>query len=530
MPKTYKAFVAVPSFVLNKNGEIQDTDKVLNDFADDVRTISDYANFVVRNDELLLDELESVSHIKQPAFAGRTLGLNLPEFLKSRGTGESRREELFRYNVVSSARSWQARIEDKIGTSARYKSQGYKRTVDSTAPGYGEPHLNLASVDKLFAKIENNPLKDGNIVLNLVVKKQWFKLIFPFEGERFEGSTKICLPYVYLRDGKLKFSFSVEIDVPLIQWSGDYIIGVDAGINTYATVTVVNRKTGRVVHTTTLSQRHRSLCKSVAASEKQVVKLHKKDDHGYKYKNKRKREKALDEIPFHRETASRKKREMAILAGQEIAYLSYVFDNAPVVLEDLTFRKNTMANGRWNYGVFKRWTQHFVSQNGGWVIISNAAYTSKICHICGKMGKIDKKEWETFRCKEHGEMNRDYNASINIAFRAVNTIDKGRATRAKNKKLVKKRQPLKTPVTRNTLRYPKPDRTKSGPTRKRPPKRTKEVKTFTPPAISTEDCATVIADGQSKSQGIHCHVSDRDFGGEGTSCYSTTLCRVCQGS
>ena len=34
---------------------------------------------------------------------------------------------------------------------------------------------------------------------------------------------------------------------------------------------------------------------------------------------------ALDEAQLHREAASRKKRELAILAAQEIAYLSHVW-------------------------------------------------------------------------------------------------------------------------------------------------------------------------------------------------------------
>ena len=58
------------------------------------------------------------------------------------------------------------------------------------------------------------------------------------------------------------------------------------------------------------------------------------------------------------------------------------------------------------------------------------------------------------------------NAAVNIAARAVPRVAKARVTRAKNRKL-QPQQPLKTPVARNSLKYPGRDRTKNAPTPKR---------------------------------------------------------------
>ena len=172
---------------------------------------------------------------------------------------------------------------------------------------------------------------------------------------------------------------------------------------------------------------------------------------------------ALDEAQFHREAASRKKRELATLAAQEIADLSHLWGNAVVAVEDLSWISNTMQNGRWNRGEFVKWLTHYVSQNGGWVISVNAAHTSQVCHLCG--ADVEHPIYKVSVCTEHGAMDRDVNAAANIAARAVSRVTKARLTRAKNRKLRPQAQ-LKTPPARDSLKYPGRDRTKNAPTPK----------------------------------------------------------------
>ena len=237
---------------------------------------------------------------------------------------------------------------------------------------------------------------------------------------------------------------------------------MDVGINNYATVVVRSVETGRIVYETTLSQRVHSLWNNVQASERQVRYLKKKSDHLLPHRQARMS--ALDEAQLHREAASRKKRELAILAAQEIANLSHAFDNAVVAVEDLSWVANTMQNGRWNRGALVQWLTHYVSQNGGWVVAVNPANTSQQCHKCG--ARVSHPTHEVSVCAEHGVMDRDVNAAVNIAARAVPKVEKARKTRAKNRKL-QPQAALKTPVARNSLRYPGRDRTKSKPTPKR---------------------------------------------------------------
>ena len=458
--QTYRAFVARPSHVLDLDGELLDGSSVMAELASEVRDISSYATYVVRNDEVLGDELARVTDT-QPAAAGRRAGVTMPDFLVSGKSGRSRKENLLRYNVVTSYRSYMERVQAANGESSKYVSQGWKRTVDASAPSYGEDYVNLGAVDKQYAVIENDPFVDGEIVLKMVIQGAWYRLIFGFDNERFREG-KVTLPVIKVQDGAPVFIFTVVTDNPVVQFSGDYTIGVDVGINDYATVVVRDTKTGRVVYETTLSQRVHSLWNSVRASEVQVRALRRKA--ATLLNDRQARMSALDEAQLHREAASRKKRELAILSAQEIADLSHLWGNAVVAVEDLGWIANAMQNGRWNRGALVQWLTHYVSQNGGWVVSVNPANTSQQCHTCGS--RVTHPTHEVSVCPEHGAMDRDVNAAANIAARAVPRVAKARVTRAKNRKL-RPQVPLRTPVARNSLKYLGRDRTKNAPTTRR---------------------------------------------------------------
>lgn len=466
--QTYKAFTARPSHVLDLNGELLDSAPVLVQLVSEVQGISGYATFVVRNDMKLGSELSQVGAV-QPTTAGRRAGVTMPKFFVededgkpiAGKSGRSRKEALIQHRVVTSFRSWQERISAVNGESNKYVSQGWKRTVNVSPPSYGDDFINLGAVNKQYAVIENNPFTDGEIVLKMVIQGEWYRLIFRFDNARFpEG--KVTLPLVKVENNQPVFVFTVVTDNPVIQFSGEHVIGVDLGINNYATVVVRNTKTGQIVYQSTLSQRVHSLWNSVKASERQVRTLWKKAE--LLLYQRQARMFALDEAQLHREASSRKKRELAIIAAQEIADLSHLWDNAVVAVEDLGWVSNTMQNGRWNRGQLTKWLTHYVAQNGGWVVAVNSANTSQVCHICDS--KVSHPTHKISVCPEHGVLDRDVNAAANIAARAVPKVEKARTTRAKNRKL----QPqvaLKTPLARASLKYPGRDRTKHAATPKR---------------------------------------------------------------
>ena len=491
--QTYKAFTARPSHALDLNGELLDSSLVLGKLASEIQGISGYATFVARNDMKLGSELAQIGAV-QPTTAGRRAGVTMPRFFVEDEdgkpivgkSGRSRKEALIQHRVVTSFRSWQERISAVNGESGKYVSQGWKRTVSASPPSYGEDYVNLGAVNKQYAAIENDPFVAGEIVLKMVIQGEWYRLFFRFDAARFREG-KVTLPLIKIENNQPVFIFSVVTDDPIVQFSGDYVVGVDVGVHNYATVVVRNSKTEKIVYQSTLSQRVHSLWNSVRASEKQVTQLRKKAK-SILYDRQAKMS-ALDEAQFHREAASRKKRELAILAAQEIAYLSHFWGNAVVAVEDLSWIANTMQNGWWNRGAFTQWLAHYVSQNGGWVISVNSANTSQVCHKCGS--KVSHPTHKVSLCPEHGILDRDVNAAMNIASRAVPKAEKARKTRTKNRKL-QPQAPLKTPAARDTLKYPGRDRTKNKPTPKRKKRVSKGVNLpISPARVST---TTVLAD------------------------------------
>ena len=88
----------------------------------------------------------------------------------------------------------------------------------------------------------------------------------------------------------------------------------------------------------------------------------------------------------------------------------------------------------------------------------------QLCYKCGV--KVSHPTHGLSVCPEHGLMDRDMNAAVNIAARAVPRVAKARVTRAKNRKLVPQAA-LRTPPARDLLKYPGSDRMKNKPTPKR---------------------------------------------------------------
>ena len=97
-----------------------------------------------------------------------------------------------------------------------------------------------------------------------------------------------------------------------------------------------------------------------------------------------------------------------------------------VIQEDLTFsnwskklsKKVKRYFSSWLKGYIKERLEYLSKLNGVKLETVNAAYTSQVCHICGRFGK---RTGDRFYCAEHGEMDADYNASLNILARYFDT-------------------------------------------------------------------------------------------------------------
>lgn len=473
----YKAFKAKPYAATNRDGEIIDLDTVLETLKSTVNDIKALAEYWLFQDSVIMDSLISGTYQDkklpgQGNEAGRILGIVAPEGdIKVR----SRYEKILQDKIVREGRAWASRINAYDGNTDIYMSAGYKRTASDMKPVI-YPKISLSAVDKQYAFFVESEI-EGVIILQMIAGNDWIRLYFQYDHIRFSGAHEFSLPDIQIgKNGELEFRFSAGYVYHKGDISEKYVVGVDVGIAHYATVSVWNTESNTIVYSTDLSARVHGLENSVRSTNRQVRGLRRRIKSLKPFDSELFSLKA--ELTEQRQSLSRKRRELAILAAQEIADIASNWDNSLVSLEDLTWRKNTMQNGRWNIGELKHWVNHYVNLNGSRVFNVNAAYTSQNCHQCGVAGKIHIKH-RTITCDSCSlVLDRDINAAANIAQRAIKPLTKMVATRQKSKTYVSTTI-RRSPVRRESLKYPGRDRTKTGPTNKRiskPCKRNGEVK------------------------------------------------------
>lgn len=450
---TRKGFSLRPYAVTTPDGEVVDLDDVMSLLVKDVHNAQALMQWEIDNHgQEIIDRLDEVEGLPVNAAAAR-LGLTSPDWVKddlaSGRAGRSRYVEMVYGEVVASCRAWRDRCLVTTGTSKKYVSAGYKRTARNTKPTMPYRLNTGYSTGGRYARWEMS----GS--LRLVVDGTWYVFHFAVP-ERYRKVDRIGLPTIQLVSNKVDFHFAVETEYQQRDISTRYIVGVDVGKNQYSTVVVWHAQNKSIVHQTTLSQRVHSLWNSIRASERQVRFLHQKG--------------RVKESVLHRSANIRKKRELAILVGQEIADIAYAWDNAVVSVEDLSWVKNTMQNGRWNRGELIKWVTHYVEQNGSRVVRVNANGTSQRCYGCNnKVVHVIYREVACDRCNTR--IDRDVNAGANIARQAVKPAVKMTTTRKKSKSYRPGKAEKLTPTTQNTLKYLGRDRTKTSPTPKKPKNR-----------------------------------------------------------
>lgn len=496
--KLYKGFSVSPTQFFDLNsGEVLDSEKWNYLLCKDVDLLTQLVEWQFSTSAFsMLEDLRkyqdsggSMSFFNK---VGQALEIYLPGNIKKNHKSSSRFEWSFQTRVVRELSSWLERVKAVEGDSSKRISQGWSRTANREVPSDFDSMMPLSPVCKQYCEIINDPFEDGYIVMSLVIGNSRAGIAMPFDKNRFSGGAKLCLPNVRVIDDKAIFDFSVEYEYIYSDISSQYVVGVDVGISNYATIAVVDTSNDSIVHSSTLSQRVHSLYNSVKSSNRQAKFLSEKD---------------YEEASLHRKSASRKKRELAIIAAQEIADIASIFNNAVVIVEDLSWIKNTMNNGRWNRGELVKWIEHYSQFNGSRTFSVNAAYTSKRCHICNC--EVSIRKWHTAVCTEHGVMNRDVNAAANIALRFKESLVKVVSSRRKSRKFTNA-VIQRSPATRKSLKYPGVDRTKNSPTRKRPKKSSckkhddifpsKEVLNKNAYSTSCNDDRTVVVDDRFESE------------------------------
>ena len=384
----------------------------------------------------------------KPAIAGRRIGIQFS--VSGRGTGRSRFEWMIREYSVSQLRSWRERQEVNTKQTNKYVSLGYRRTANPNKPDFLRPRLELSVTDKSYHTIRVN---NSTVELDMVVNQRWVTFIFKTPSRFTEPGVSIIAPTISIDDNnRVMFNWPFQIPVERAEFSSQYVVGVDVGITNHTTAVVRNIITGDVVEASFMNRRVRSLENKIKRAKTQITVLKKRGKD--------------QEVEFHRKALSNRRKELAILIGQEIANLSYKYDNALVAIEDLSHIKNTMKHGRWVRGLIIKRITEMVESNGGRVMTVNPAYTSQKCHQCGTM--LDMTDYHYPFCTTcRLGWDRDENAAANIADKLKDKHKKACQTRKKYSSKTRWRN------SKNTTRPLKHPLRKMDPTPKAPQNRPK---------------------------------------------------------
>lgn len=386
----------------------------------------------------------------KPAVAGRRMGIRFS--VSGRGTGRSRFEWMVREYAVLQLRSWRERCKVRAGEADRYSSAGFKRTASSNKPDFLKPRLALSVTDKSYHTIR---LNNSTVELDMVVNQRWVTFTFKTPARFTELGVRVIAPTISIDDkNRVMFNWHLEIPVERVSFSDKYVVGVDVGIVNHTTAVVRNIVTGEVVEASFMNQRVRSLENKIKRTKTQIAALYRKN--------------RLDEIESHRKALSNRRKELAILIGQEIADLSWRYGNALVAVEDLSHMLNTMKHGRWVRGMIIDRIKNMVESNGGRVMTVNSAYTSRKCHRCSE--NLDMTDYRTPTCSVcRVGWDRDENASANIAGKLKDKDRHEKSCQTRKKHASKKRRKN----SKGSLRPLKHPLKKTGPTPKAPQNRTK---------------------------------------------------------
>ena len=476
-----RTYPRVPYAAFDKDGVPLDLDDVLDGIRKDAELVAHYALKEMTEQNLALSTY--FDRLK-PSGAGYMMNLKLPSEVKKQfKSGASRLEKMFQEQVVSNLRSWAARVEVMTQTSTKYVSAGWKRSASKSKPASMQPTLALSAADKQYRKISVTPER---IELKMIVQGQWVTLHFPTPPQLLEAGCESGVPDIWIdKNDRVVFGFHGQTDPGRPKFSERYVIGVDVGITNPASYVVWDTKKKEVVERSLLGQRARSLNNKIERGKVQVASLKKKGRD--------------EEAVPHREHLSNRRKELSILIAQELADVSWKYDNAIVSFEDLSHIKNTMKHGRWFRGEVFRRTRDMVESNGGRAMKVNCAYTSKKCHVC--QTDLDMSNYSQPQCTTCGiTHHRDLNAAANIAQR----VNVKKACQTRNKHATKTKRVRRSKCHSKPLKHPG---TKNKPTPKAPQNR---PKTHTHSSLPEREVSKEVCPAESRVSAVD-HRGDSGF-------------------
>ena len=257
-------------------------------------------------------------------------------------------------------------------------------------------------------------------------------------GKRFHKIKKICKPIVYLNDqNELIFNFAVEVEIVIQDKQASLnqnILGIDLGKVEPFVASLISSNDNSNIHAPFFANKKiNKLTKQIDNLYDLFGKIVAKEELCIKCNQKRKADVLAHESKLILAKIQKLKHEQATQIAVNINQIAEKY-NAIIAFENLAWLEH--VGGKWNHSEIQSKTE-YLSKNK--VVKVPAAYTSQNCSYCFKHNNTKNKisydsTTRKTKCKHCKQiLDRDVNASRNIAYLALISLKKKSDLESKNK-------------------------------------------------------------------------------------------------
>ena len=257
-------------------------------------------------------------------------------------------------------------------------------------------------------------------------------------GKRFHKIKKICKPIVYINHlNELIFNFAVEVEMVIQNKQlNQNILGIDLGKVEPFVASLISSDDNSNIHSPFFANKKiNQLTKQIDNLYDLFGKIVAKEEICIKCNQKRKADVLAHESKLILAKIQKLKHEQATQIAANINQIAEKY-NAIIAFENLAWLEH--KGGKWNHSEIQSKTE-YLSKNK--VVKVSPAYTSQNCSYCFKHNNIKNKvsydsQTRKTTCKHCKQiLDRDVNASRNIAYLALISLTKKSEAKAKQRQL-----------------------------------------------------------------------------------------------
>lgn len=257
-------------------------------------------------------------------------------------------------------------------------------------------------------------------------------------GKRFHKIKKICKPIVYINNlNELIFNFAVEVEIVIKDTQlSQNIMGIDLGKVEPFVASLISSDDNSNIHSPFFANKKiNQLAKQIDNLYDLFGKIVAKEEICIKCNQKRKADVLAHESKFILAKIQKLKHEQATQIAANINQIAEKY-NAIIAFENLAWLEH--KGGKWNHSEIQSKTE-YLSKNK--VVKVSPAYTSQNCSYCFKHNNIKNKvsydsQTRKTKCKHCKQiLDRDVNASRNIAYLALISLKKKSEAKAKQRQI-----------------------------------------------------------------------------------------------